>query len=76
VTIILGVLIFIAGMNLAVPALGWLVKYYVYARPRLLGDLPPGGTLPAAPVVGHYLNALLGLILAAGGIALARRWRW
>ncbi|HLY63734.1 MAG TPA: hypothetical protein VKV95_23585 [Terriglobia bacterium] len=75
VIILLGLLGFIAGMNLAVPALGWLAKYYIYARPRLLEDLPAGSTLPASPVFGHFVNSFLGLILAAAGIALVKRYR-
>ena len=75
VIIVFGLLSFIAGMNLAVPALGWLAKYYIYARPRLLEDLPLGSALPASPIFGHLVNTFLGLIIAAAGIALVKRYR-
>ncbi|HEV2350190.1 MAG TPA: hypothetical protein VG028_10145 [Terriglobia bacterium] len=73
--IIFGILIFIAGANLGVPAIGTLIRYYVYARPHLTQNFPAGGVALASPVFGLVVNSLLGLILAAAGIALVKRFR-
>ena len=73
--IIVGSLSFIAGVNLGVPAIGRLARYYIYAQPHMMEDIPLGSPVPTSPVFGLVLNSFLGLILAAAGIALIMRRR-
>ena len=75
VVIILGLMSFIAGANLGIPAIGALIRYWVYARPHLLDDIPVGGVAPASPVFNLATKTLLGLVLTAVGIALLKRYR-
>ena len=75
VVIIAGSLCFIAGVNLGVPAIGRLARYYIYAQPRMMDAVPLGSAAPTSPVFGLLLNSCLGLILASAGIALILRRR-
>jgi hypothetical protein len=73
--IIVGSLSFIAGLNLSVPALSALARYIIYARPRAIEGMPLGSSVPASPVFTLVLWSILGLLLAAAGIALIMRYR-
>ena len=73
--VILGILFFIAGLNLGVPAIGRLIRYSIYARPRLMQSVPAGAGPLTSPVSRLVFNAVFGFSLATLGIILLRRSR-
>ena len=75
VAVILGLLSFIAGMNLGVPALATLARYVIYARPPVIDGGRMGSSATASPVFGLVISSFIGLALAAEGIALIMRYR-